>query len=99
MSRIEFGEARLRVCIEFGGGDGGAVVCIEFGGGDGGAVVCVEGGGGEGGAYDESGDTTGLGVKDSIGDRGQAVCTRKNSWTTSLLATVTLKAGLQASVA
>ncbi len=89
MSRIESGEAKLYVLVEFGGGEGGAVVCVEGGGGDGGSVVCVEGGGGEGGSVVcveggggdgggcDIGDTAGLGVRDLTGERGQAVCMRK----------------------
>lgn len=50
-----------------------AVVWVELGGGEGGAVVCVEGGGGEGRAG-KTGDTTGLGVTELMGDSGRATC-------------------------
>jgi len=47
-----------------------------LGGGEGGTVVCVEGGGGEGKACD-TGDTTGLGETELIGDKGQATCLKE----------------------
>ena len=75
MSRIEFGEAGLVVCVELGGGDGGPIVCVEGGGGEGGALVSVEGGGGEGSV---TGDPDGLGVRDLTGERGQALWKRSH---------------------
>ena len=44
---------------------------MELGGGEGGAVVSAEGGGGEGSAC-ETGEHSGLGVRDFTGDKGHA---------------------------
>ncbi len=55
-------------------GEVGLLVSAELGGGEGGPTVCVEGGGGEGGGTCDIGDTTGLGVMDWTGERGQALC-------------------------
>ena len=61
-----------------------AVVWVELGGGEGGAVVCVEGGGGEGRAG-KTGDTTGLGVTELMGDSGRATCEVQTATVTQLL--------------